>query len=76
MLYCHITQGSVTVITMFELDTNLNTQCVIAADTLGWWVMLGTLQILDLEDYIPTLAGKLKINMTEAKVGLKSCRFY
>ena len=38
---------------------------------------LGKIQVLvNLQDLIRTLAGKLKVNITEAKVGIKSCRLY
>ena len=28
-----------------------------------------------LKDFIPTLAGKVKLNVTQAKVGIKSCTY-
>ena len=38
---------------------------------------LGKIQVLvNLQDLIRTLAGKLKVNITETKVGIKSCRLY
>ena len=38
---------------------------------------LGKIQVLvNLQDLIHTFAGKLKVNITEAKIGIKYCRLY
>ena len=57
--------GLITAIKRLPAVTNLSNSLL--ANTIAETIEM-------LQDFIPTLAGK--VNVTEAKVGIKSCRFY